>query len=143
MSKYWRYENLAFTLTPVDASNPRLGGKVEAKGLVFDLRTLTPAFKTYYGVYSDDFLTFAELKQGENALQDEEGLTRIVSEPVGGNVLEKTTFKFENNHLSIAKDVSEELDADIHHSLEETTLKHEIEQSWTEVLFYGIGNAKV
>lgn len=83
--KYWRYESLNLKLEPEDASNPRLGGRVTASGLVFDLRTFTPQMKKYVGVYNDEFLTFAELKDTSQAANEEQ-LVAIVTDPVGGNV---------------------------------------------------------
>jgi hypothetical protein len=107
-----------------------------------DFRTLTPVKKTLHGVYSDDFITFAELKDA--AQIDDESLTRLVTEPAGGNVLEKTTFRFNNNRLTVEKDVSSERDQEIFcDSIPESQLTGEIEQTWSETLFYGIGNAKV
>ena len=100
--KYWRYESLNLKLEPEDASNPRLGGRVSASGLVFDLRTFTPQMKKYVGVYNDEFLTFAELKDTSQAANEEQ-LVAIVTDPVGGNVQERTTFRFNNNRLSIEK----------------------------------------
>ena len=60
MGRFWRYENASISLFPVDDSQPRLGGKVRAKLLTVDWRTLTFRYKTLYGVYSDDFITFGE-----------------------------------------------------------------------------------
>ena len=122
LGKYWRYESLNLKLEPEDAENPRLGGRVEASGLVFDLRTFTPQMKKYVGVYNDEFLTFAELKDA-NLASSEEQLIAIVSDPVGGNVQERTTFKFNNNRLSFEKQVSGEADQEVHHAIEQTELQ--------------------
>jgi hypothetical protein len=58
MKRFWLYENTSITLIPVDEAEPRLGGKVQAKSMVVDLRTLTLSMKTQYGVYSDNFVVF-------------------------------------------------------------------------------------
>lgn len=60
VGRFWRYENAYVTLFPVDEAQPRLGGKVRVKAFVMDWRTLTPQLKTFYGIYSDDFITFGE-----------------------------------------------------------------------------------
>ena len=46
LQRFWRYENASITLHPVNEDEPRLGGKVEAKSIIIDFRTLTFAFKT-------------------------------------------------------------------------------------------------
>ena len=71
VGKYWRYESLSMKLEPEDASNPRLGGRVIASGLVFDLRTFTPQMKKFVGVYNDEFLTIAELKDKSQGASEE------------------------------------------------------------------------
>jgi hypothetical protein len=59
-------------------------------------------------------------------------------------VADKTTFKFENNQISFQRDVNPELsDVDINHSVENTLLDVVNNDSWTEALFYGIGNKSV
>jgi len=70
IGKFWRYDNLFFTLYPVDESDPRYilgeiycsrqGGKVKVQGVVMDWRTFTPQYKTLYGIYADDFISFGE-----------------------------------------------------------------------------------
>ena len=44
LGRYWRYENATMTLHPVDEAEPRLGGKVQVKSFVLDIRTLTLGF---------------------------------------------------------------------------------------------------
>ena len=79
--RFWRYENATVNLYPVDTDNPRLGGKVQVSALVFDLRTLTPSRKNYYGVYGEDFVTFGQYKDSAKyPIDDEETLLKIFDE---------------------------------------------------------------
>ena len=81
LGRFWRYESATINLIPVDAENPRLGGKVSATQLVFDVRTMTPSRKTYFGVYGEDFLTFGEYKKdAKYPIDDEETLLKIFEE---------------------------------------------------------------
>ena len=100
--------------------------------------------QTQYGVYSDDFVTFGTFdKEAGNPLDDEELLLKIVSEDSGENsvVLDKTTLKFENNEILFSKEVNpEKSDVEVNHAIEETKLDKVIDESWTEKLFYGVGN---
>ena len=100
--------------------------------------------KKQYGVYSDDFVTFGTFeKEAGNPLDNDEILLQIVSEDTGDNsvVYDKTMFKFENNELYFSKEVNEEKsDAEVNHAIDETKLDKVVDQSWTETLFYGVGN---
>lgn len=58
-----------------------------------DVRTLTPFYKTLYGVYGDDFLTFGEYKDVENPLDNEELLLKI-TEDNSDVVIDKMHFRF-------------------------------------------------
>ena len=79
--RFWRYENAYITLIPIDAAQPGLGGKVKVNAFIIDWRTLTPSIKTFYGVYSDDFITFGEFsKNAGNPLDNEELLLKVVDE---------------------------------------------------------------
>jgi hypothetical protein len=143
--RYWRYENAQVTLIPVDEAQPQLGGKVKVKAFVMDWRTFTPSLKTLYGVYSDDFITFGEFsKDSGNPLDNEEVLLKVCDENDKTTVPEKTTFRFENNNLFFKREVNGEvLDAEIDHDVSESKLHPLIDQSWSEVLFYGLGNKRV
>ena len=144
MGRFWRYENATINLLPVDEEEPRLGGKVQVKSFVLDLRTLTLGFQTQYGVYSDDFVTFGTFDKSEgNPLDNEEVLLKIVSDVSGEDsiVSDKTTFKFENNQLFFSKEVNEEKsEVEVNHPIVETKLDSQVAQSWTETFFYGVGN---
>ena len=144
MGRFWRYENATINLIPVDENEPRLGGKVQVKSFVLDLRTLPVGFKNQYGVYSDDFVTFGTFdKEQGNPLDNEEILLKIVADVSGENsiISDKTTFKFENNQLYFSKEVNEEKsDVEVNHPISETKLDAQVAQSWTETFFYGVGN---
>ena len=58
--------------------------------------------------------------------------------------MDKTSFKFEANGIYFTKEVNEELDdVEINHPIEETKLDVLVDESWTEALFYGVGNKAV
>lgn len=86
-----------------------------------DFRTFTPQYKTLYGVYGDDFLTFGEYaKSAGNPLENEEVLLKIVDEGDKHTVADKVTFKFENNQLTYRRDVNDQVhDPEVEHSLKD------------------------
>lgn len=96
---------------------------------------------TQYGVYNDEFVTFGTFtSEAGNPLEDEETLLRIM-EDSDSQVADKTTFRFENNELHFEREVNEELtDAEVNHAIESTQLDTVQRESWTETLFYGVGN---
>ena len=143
--RFWRYENAQVTLIPVDEAQPQLGGKVKVKAFIMDWCTFTPQIKTLYGVYSDDFITFGEFsKSAGNPLDNEEVLLKVCDDADKETVADRTTFRFENNQLLYKREVNGELvDTEIEHAIEENKLHPLIDQSWSETLFYGLGNRKV
>ncbi len=143
--RYWRYENARITLIPVDESQPQLGGKVQVKAFVMDWRTFTPSLKTLYGVYSDDFITFGEFsKDSGNPLDSEETLLKLFDENDQTTVPDKTTFRFQNNALFYKREVNGEVvDTEIEQEVNDSKLHPIVEQSWSETLFYGVGNKRV
>lgn len=147
LKRFWLYENCSITLMPVDESQPRLGGKVQAKSLVVDFRTLTLSMKTQYGVYSDNFVVYGSFdKDLGNPLDNEKVLLKVMDEEITGesSISEKTSFKFEGNGIYFTKEVNEEMsDLELNHPIEETKLDVLVDESWTEALFYGIGNKAV
>ena len=146
LKRFWRYENASITLHPINEEEPRLGGKVEAKSIIIDFRTFTFALQTQYGVYSDEFLTYGTFnKEVGNPMDDEEVLLKVMDADItGSTILDKTMFKFEGNNVYFTKEVNEEAcDSEINHAIEETKLDIVIDESWTEALFYGIGNKNV
>ena len=59
-------------------------------------------------------------------------------------VLQRSTFKFENNEIKFSKDVNfDKMDGYTEHQVGETPLAVAMDNSWTESLFYGIGNKHV
>lgn len=142
LGKFWKYESSTIKLIPVDEANPRLGGKVHVKSFVFDFRTFTPAMTTQYGVYNDDFVSFGTFKD-VNPLDDESVLLALVDDTNGHHesVVDKTTFKFENNNVLFMREVNKDVaDLEINHAISETKLDTVHTDSWTEALFYGVGN---
>ncbi len=54
------------------------------------------------------------------------------------------TFKFENNTLHYKREVNHEIkDPEIEHQVPEAKLIPMIEQTWSETLFYGVGNKSI
>jgi hypothetical protein len=148
VGRFWRYENAYISLVPLDESQPRLGGKVRVKALTIDWRTFTFSYKTLYGVYSDDFITFGsfdkKVTQGEDPFHNEELLLKVVDEEDKSTVPDRHTFKFENNTLVYKREVNgDSVDAEVEHEVKEARLTPMIEQSWSEVFFYGLGNKNV
>jgi hypothetical protein len=144
LGRFWRYENAQITLLPVDTAQPSLGGKVKVRALIFDWRTFTVSLKNFYGVYSEDFLTFGEYEEGANPLENEELLLKICDEKDAKTVPNKFTFKFENNALHYERDVNGEvLDPELEHAVPFSKLTPLINQTWSETLFYGLGNKSV
>lgn len=149
LKRFWLYEASSITLIPVDEEQPRLGGKVQAKSLVLDLRALTLSMKTQYGVYSDNFVTFGTFDKAHSAdspLDNEELLLKVMDAEITGEtgLLDKTSFKFEGNSLYFSKEVNEEKDdVELNHPVEETKLDVVVDDSWTEAFFYGLGNKAV
>eukprot|EP00356_Strombidium_inclinatum_P013690 CAMPEP_0170493200 /NCGR_PEP_ID=MMETSP0208-20121228/13512_1 /TAXON_ID=197538 /ORGANISM="Strombidium inclinatum, Strain S3" /LENGTH=192 /DNA_ID=CAMNT_0010769091 /DNA_START=6 /DNA_END=584 /DNA_ORIENTATION=- len=140
--RFWRYESSKINFHPVDESQPRLGGKVSVKSFVVDFQTLTLGFQNQYGIYSDDFVAYGTFdKSVGNPLDDEEVLLKVVQDGETDAIEDKTSFKFENNEVTFAKEVNaEKSDAETNHSVPSTQLDRQIKQSWTESMFYGIGN---
>lgn len=147
LKRFWLYENTSITLIPVDASEPRLGGKVQARSLVVDFRTLTFGMKNQYGVYSDNFVVFGTFdKDLGSPIENEELLLKVMDNEIHGDsaLVDKTSFKFEDNGIYFSKEVNEEKDdVEINHAIEETKLDVLVDESWTEALFYGVGNKAV
>ena len=146
LKRFWRYENTSITLIPVDENEPRLGGKVQAKSMVLDLRALTLSMNTQYGVYSDNFVTYGTFEKGTDPMDNEELLLKVMDADITGEheVLDKTSFKFEGNSIYFSKEVNEEKDdVELNHPIEEAKLDVVLDDSWTETLFYGVGNKAV
>ena len=133
-------------LTPIDADEPRLGGTVQVKTISMDWRTFTLGFKTQHGVYSDDFITYGTFAK-DAGVDDEATLLKLVEDQNlddNSSILDKTTFRFDNNALSFSKEVNaEHCDPLVNHAIPESSLVPQHTDSWTETLFYGIGNKNI
>ena len=105
--RYWRYENARLSLIPIDETNPRLGGKVKVTALIMDWITFTPYYKTLYGIYTDDFLTYGEFsKSAGDILADEGQLLKLTETDTNADIAERTTFRFENNRLYYKREIN-------------------------------------
>ena len=137
--RFWRYTDTRITLQPVDEEDPRLGGRVEASETTFDIRTLTFARKTLHGVYGEDFLTYGEFAADADTAS-EETLLKIFDADSDA-VVDKHSFKFEGQKVIYSRDVNADAkDTELEHAISETTLDNTVEDSWSETLFYGVGN---
>jgi hypothetical protein len=145
LGRFWRYENANVTLIPLDDAQPRLGGKVKVKAFIIDLRTFTPQLRTFYGIYSEDFITFGEFSKADgNPLDNEELLLKVVDEEDRTTVPDRVTFRFQDNGIHYRREVNAEVkDPEIEHAVSEIRLLPIIDQTWSEVLFYGLGNKRV
>ena len=116
LGRFWKYTDTRITLHPVDESQPRLGGRVEATEFKFDLRTFSMGKTEYHGVYGEDFLTYAEFDQEMDPRSDD---TLIKAVEGGEGVLDRHSFKFENNRISYSRDVSSDAkDTEVEHNIE-------------------------
>ena len=141
VGKFWKWENSTMTLIPLDEAEPRLGGKVQVKSWGMDFRTFTPSMQTQYGIYNDEFVTYGTFTtEAGNPLDDEEVLLNVMDD-ASSVVADKTTFRFENNELHFGREINEDLtDAEVNHAIKSTQLDTVQRESWTETLFYGVGN---
>lgn len=95
--------------------------------------------RTLHGVYGEDFLTYGQFDQQVDPT-NEESLLKLFDE-TAEEVLDVHSFKFEEGRLSYARRVNPfALDANVEHEIGETELNELIEQTWTEKMFYGLGN---
>ena len=140
--RFLRVESARFTLHPLDPANPRQGGKVSVKSLIFDVSTFTFKIKTFYGVYGDDFIQYGEFNSGVDPLEDEELLLKVTEDvDKSADVLQRVTFRFSNDNLSFTHDVnSSKLDTEVDYGVTENKLSYCPKASWSERFFYGIGN---
>mmetsp|Transcript_42780 Transcript_42780/g.31259 ORF Transcript_42780/g.31259 Transcript_42780/m.31259 type:complete len:193 (+) Transcript_42780:40-618(+) len=145
VGRFLRYENAFITLIPVDEAQPRLGGKVSVKCFQMDWSTFTPSIKNYYGIYSEDFLTFGEFRKDlGDPLANEELLLKIMDDKDHKIVIDKKHFRADQDGLSFKREINEEeFDLDLESQVEEVKLTPMLYQTWSEVLFYGLGNKTV
>lgn len=107
--------------------------------------TFTPQIKKLYGVYSDDFITFGEFsKEAGDPNKDENLLLKICDEDDNTTVPDRTTIRFEDNTLYFKRIVNGKvIDSEIEHQVDEAKLHPHIDQSWSELFFYGVGNKNI
>ena len=142
MWKYWKIETNRFILHPLNPEDPRQGGKVTVKRLLFDIRSLTFKMRTLHGIYGDDFIQYGEFVGSSNPLDDEERLLQLTEEIEGSDdIMYKTTFRFENDNLTYTHEINETLvDGETNYAVPEYELMFSPKTSWSEKLFYGVGN---
>ena len=142
VKRFWKLESSSMTLIPLDPNEPRQGGKVEVGSLVFDVRTMTIRRVTRYGIYSDDFVTYGTFTTDTNPLEDDETLLKITENIKGSEDIEdKITFKFLDDELYFSHEINEDLlDPEVNHQIEENNIGVVTATSWSEKLFYGLGN---
>jgi hypothetical protein len=81
-----------------------------------------------------------------NPLENEELLIKINDESDLVTCIDRTTLKFRDNRLSYQREINPELmDPELHNSIEESFLIPMLTDdiTWTERLFYDIGNRKM
>ena len=106
------------------------------------MQTFTLANTHYHGVYGEDFLTFG--KFDESADVDNDATLLQIFEDGSEAVVDRHYFKFEDGQLSYGRAVdSSRVDAEVEHSIEQTPLSTTVTDSWSETLFYGVGNSKM
>ena len=138
--RFWKYENTTITFYPLNSEEPRLGGKVVAKVIGFDVCTFTPYIKTLYGVYGEDFVSYGEFKSNANPRDSDETLLRLFDE-ADSEVVDQHNFKIVDNTVTYSRKVcGEHHDTEVEHAIEETVLSPHVDQTWSETLFYGVGN---
>jgi hypothetical protein len=98
-----------------------------------------PYSKLMHGVYGEDFITFGQFAT-DASHENDETLLKLFEEK-DEQILDKHTFKFENNQVTYKREVNaEHHDTEIEHAIEESILAPTVDQSWSESLFYGVGN---
>ena len=98
---------------------------------------------TYFGVYGEDFITYAEFSKDANP-DDEATLLKIFEE--GSDViLDKHSWKFgDDQRITYSRELNESVkDTEIDHKIEETVLSPVVRDTWSEALFYGVGNKQM
>ena len=120
--RFWKYQDTRINLIPVDESQPRLGGRVQATQKTFNVQTLTFSNKHYHGVYGEDFISFGQFTADVD-VDNEETLLKIFDEDSDA-VFDRHYFKFDNGQVSYSRKIDgEHIDAEIEHAIEETPLQ--------------------
>ena len=142
LGRYWMYADTRINLIPLDDNEPRLGGRVQATQTSFDVQTFTLSNKHYHGVYGEDFLAYGEFSEDVDPAQDAT-LLKLFEEGAD-EVVDRHHFKFEDQQVTYSRTLNGEVkDTEVEHEIEPTALTTSITNSWSESLFYGIGNARV
>ena len=116
--RYWKLENTTLTFAPIDQDQPRLGGRVVAKVMGLDIRTLTPYMNTYHGVYGEDFVSYGRLVGTSNPLDDDNTLLKVIDGSAEHDVIDRHNWRFENNQVTYSRDVNaEHLDSEVEHAI--------------------------
>ena len=71
LGRFWRYTDTRIQFDPIDADQPKLGGRVKATEYKLDVRTLTLSKTDFHGVYGEDFMTYAEFDNEVDVTKDE------------------------------------------------------------------------
>ena len=115
---------------------------MQATQTTFDIQTFTLSNTHYHGVYGEDFLTFG--KFDDSADVDNEATLLQIFEDSNDAVVDRHYFKFDNGQVSYGRAVDvDRVDAEVEHAIEQTPLSSAVADSWSETLFYGVGNSKM
>merc|ERR1712166_99097 len=102
--------------------------------------------------YGEDFVIFGQFADLTNEKSDsnsavanirdnDEALLKLLSPELDESIVDMHAFYFVNNEVQYERKVNEKhADTDIEHEIKTSNLNVHIEQSWSESLFYGIGN---
>ena len=141
-ARFWKYSDTRINLTPLDEGEPRLGGRVQATETSFDVRTFTLSNRHFHGVYGEDFLVYGEFSKDVDP-ENEATLLKLF-EKDSEHVLDRHEFKFADQQVTYGRAVNpNEKDLEVDHEIEATPLNNTIADSWSESLFYGIGNSRM
>ena len=97
-------------------------------------------------MYNDEFVSFGTYtKDAGNPLDSDELLLKVVDDHSQSDLIsDKTTFTFKNSELHFEREVNGDMtDPSLNHAIASTKLDGINKDSWTESLFYGLGNKSV
>ena len=87
-------------------------------------------------------MTFGQFSE-EADPENEADLLKIFEDD-SPDVVDRHFFKFADQQVTYSRQVDgEKIDADVEHAIEATPLSSTISDSWSETLFYGVGNSKM
>ena len=138
--RIWKAETARFTLHPIDKKNVAAGGTVEGSCLTFNAQTFTFHTKQLYGVYGEDFMTVGTFMSEGDPMHDERFLLEVTKDN-SPHVGEKMTFRFDLDRVHYKHEVNDaNVDTDLVHEIGDTTLTPMTRTTWSERLYYGLGN---